>query len=378
MGVLVHDRDPRRPRHGARRLAVARVAAAAASSAASLAAVVRRRARLRRSGAGRRRSAASSARSAARSARRRSSPARCGAAARAAAPPRCSRLASLVGAALAFVPVVGYLEALAVPLLGLQAAPPRAGPPRRAPHRSPATDASDGEAEAGRPGRHRRPDAVDVRGRRHAGAALPARAREYRRAASTFPSLTPVCLSSIATGAHGDVHHIPHLVWWYRDEQRLVEYGSSFGAVRAAGLTRSLRDTIIDLNARHLAATPRRSSRRSRATASRPPRSTSPATAARTGTSRSIPGVPAVYGPKRFFFYSLYESDRTGAPHRGAQPRARLDRRVRGVGRPLARHARRVRLPRLLPARLRLRVACGAAPTPRTRRSRAATRPWPR
>ena len=29
---------------------------------------------------------------------------------------------------------------------------------------------------------------------------------------------------------------------------------------------------------------------------------------------RSIPGVPAVNGPKRFFFYSLYESDRTGAP----------------------------------------------------------------
>ena len=24
--------------------------------------------------------------------------------------------------------------------------------------------------------------------------------------------------------------------------------------------------------------------------------------------------MPAVYGPKRFFFYSLYESDRTGAP----------------------------------------------------------------
>ncbi len=35
----------------------------------------------------------------------------------------------------------------------------------------------------------------------------------YGRATSVFPSLTPVCLSSIATGAHGDVHEIPHLVW---------------------------------------------------------------------------------------------------------------------------------------------------------------------
>ena len=63
-----------------------------------------------------------------------------------------------------------------------------------------------------------------------------ARNGSYRRGISTFPSLTPVCLSSIATGAHPDVHRIPHLVWWHRGERRLVEYGSSFGAVRAAGV----------------------------------------------------------------------------------------------------------------------------------------------
>ena len=72
------------------------------------------------------------------------------------------------------------------------------------------------------------------------------------RAISTFPSLTPVCLSSIATGAHSDVHEIPHLVWWHRGERRLVEYGSSFGAARAAGLGRTLRDTLVGMNAEHL------------------------------------------------------------------------------------------------------------------------------
>src|SRR4029077_20959502 len=41
-----------------------------------------------------------------------------------------------------------------------------------------------------------------------------AAAGAYRRATSVFPSLTPVCLSSIATGAHGDIHEIPHLVWY--------------------------------------------------------------------------------------------------------------------------------------------------------------------
>ena len=137
---------------------------------------------------------------------------------------------------------------------------------------------------------------------------------EYRRAASTFPSLTPVCLSSIATGAHPDVHHIPHLVWWNRDEHRLVEYGSSFGAVRAAGLARSLRDTIVDLNAKHLS--------RDAETVYEMLESQGLTTGAINitcyrGSHRhlpTIPGVPAVNGPKRFFFYSLYESDRTGAP----------------------------------------------------------------
>src|SRR5215203_368311 len=74
----------------------------------------------------------------------------------------------------------------------------------------------------------------------------------YRRAVSTFPSLTPVCLSSLATGAHPDVHEIPHLVWHHRGERRLVEYGSSFGAVRAAGTKQSLIDTIYGLSGAHL------------------------------------------------------------------------------------------------------------------------------
>jgi hypothetical protein len=136
----------------------------------------------------------------------------------------------------------------------------------------------------------------------------------YRRATSTFPSLTPVCLSSIATGAHPDVHHIPHLVWWNREEQRIVEYGSSFGAIRAAGLARSLRDTVVDLNARHLS--------RDAETIYETLENGGLTTAAINitcyrGKHRhlpTIPGAPAVNGPKRFFWYSLYESDRTGAP----------------------------------------------------------------
>ena len=83
--------------------------------------------------------------------------------------------------------------------------------------------------------------------------ALLAENGRYCRAISTFPSLTPVCLSALATGAHPDVHEIPHLVWYHRDAKRLVEYGSSFGAVRAVrdASRRSCRPNARDTARRH-------------------------------------------------------------------------------------------------------------------------------
>jgi hypothetical protein len=137
----------------------------------------------------------------------------------------------------------------------------------------------------------------------------------YERAVSTFPSLTPVCLSSLATGGHPDVHHIPHLVWYHREEHRVVEYGSSFAAVRAAGMTRAIFDTIINMNSRHLAAD---------AVTVFEALEDAELTAAainitcyrgRTPHLPTLPGIPIpAYGPKRFFYYNLFESDVTGAP----------------------------------------------------------------
>ena len=74
----------------------------------------------------------------------------------------------------------------------------------------------------------------------------------YRRAVTVFPSLTPVCLSSLATGAGPDVHGIPHLVWYHRGEKRLVEYGSSFAALRRAGTRRGILDAIFRMFEEHL------------------------------------------------------------------------------------------------------------------------------
>ena len=150
-------------------------------------------------------------------------------------------------------------------------------------------------------------------GRAPALSSLAAHGR-YGRAVSSFPSLTPVCLASIATGAGPDIHEIPHLVWYHRRERRIVEYGSSFGALRAAGLGRSVRDAIVNMSGAHLGSgavtvfealedagvvpaainfTPYRGRTRHRAI---------------------LPGVPAVRAPRRFFFYNLFDSDVTGAP----------------------------------------------------------------
>jgi len=137
----------------------------------------------------------------------------------------------------------------------------------------------------------------------------------YRHATSVFPSLTPVCLSSIVTGAGPDVHRIPHLVWWHRGERRLIEYGSSFAALRAAGMAQSVIDTIFNMNQKHLGS--------EAVTIYEALEDAGLVTAAVNitcyrGRTRHVPTVPGLtkpaYGPKRFFYYSLFESDPTGAP----------------------------------------------------------------
>src|SRR5439155_399657 len=135
------------------------------------------------------------------------------------------------------------------------------------------------------------------------------------RGVSTFPSLTPVCLSSIATGSHPDVHRIPHLVWYHREEKRIVEYGSSFAAIRAAGTRRSILDAIFNMNEQHLgpdAVTVYEALEDDGFTAA------AVNVTCYRGRTRHVALLPGLarpaFGPKRFFFYNLFESDVTGAP----------------------------------------------------------------
>jgi predicted AlkP superfamily pyrophosphatase or phosphodiesterase len=163
----------------------------------------------------------------------------------------------------------------------------------------------------------------------------------YVRGTTTFPSVTPVCLTSIATGAHPDVHEIPHLVWFHRGEHRIVEYGSSFGAVRAAGTRRSLRDSIFAMTQEHLAPDALTvfealeddglDSAAINFTCYRGRTRHSIKLPVPTGRNRWYEGA---WGPRRFFFFNLYESDATGAPLAiRSRPEGSIDAYAASIGR---------------------------------------------
>ena len=143
----------------------------------------------------------------------------------------------------------------------------------------------------------------------------------YTTATSTFPSVTPVCLTSIATGAHPDVHHVPHLVWYHRGERRIVEYGSSFPAMRAVGARQSVRDTMFNMSHVHLNARATTVFEAIDDAGLEPGAINFTCYRGRTRHAIRLPELAArtrwygaAYGPKRFFFFNVFESDVTGAP----------------------------------------------------------------
>jgi hypothetical protein len=163
----------------------------------------------------------------------------------------------------------------------------------------------------------------------------------YTQGTTTFPSVTPVCLTSIATGAHPDVHGIPHLVWYHRGEQRLVEYGSSFAAVRAAGARRSIRDSIYAMAHEHLSPEALTVFEALEDEGFDSGAINFTCYRGRTKHALKLP-VPsgrnrwyeAAWGPRRFFFFNLYESDETGAPLAiRSRPEGSIDAYAATIGR---------------------------------------------
>jgi hypothetical protein len=139
---------------------------------------------------------------------------------------------------------------------------------------------------------------------------------------AAFPSVTPVCAASIATGTGPDRHEIPSMNWYHRGEERYVEYGTSFKASQAFGFKQSLTDTIYNMNLEHLSReTPTVFERLDDADVR-----TAGTTylmyrgrhrhevANETALTRLATTVfrHAVYGPREFFYADLFASQRTG------------------------------------------------------------------
>jgi hypothetical protein len=79
------------------------------------------------------------------------------------------------------------------------------------------------------------------------------RGRYVSDCVAAFPSVTPVCAAAITTGVGQDRHRIPAMNWYSREEDRYVEYGSSFRSAQRFGIARQLTDTVYNMNRAHLA-----------------------------------------------------------------------------------------------------------------------------
>ncbi|MFZ5596147.1 MAG: alkaline phosphatase family protein [Bacillota bacterium] len=65
---------------------------------------------------------------------------------------------------------------------------------------------------------------------------------------SVFPTMTPTCASTIATGTPPSDHQVPGFVWFNRKERRIVNYGISPLAVWKLGVKRVIQDLLFNLN----------------------------------------------------------------------------------------------------------------------------------
>ena len=144
------------------------------------------------------------------------------------------------------------------------------------------------------------------------------------QAVSTFPSLTPVCLSTIATGAGPDRTRIPALQWYHRGEQRFVEYGSSFQATLVEGAKQSVDDAVVNLNHVHLSPKLRTLFELVEDAGMVAASVNFPIWRGRVRHSFKYPMLArfarrtgfmdAAYGPSQFYFGELFATERTGAP----------------------------------------------------------------
>ncbi|MFJ8237609.1 alkaline phosphatase family protein [Ureibacillus sp. NPDC094379] len=74
----------------------------------------------------------------------------------------------------------------------------------------------------------------------------------HRDMISSYPTMSVAIDSTVLTGSYPDQHKIPGLIWFNKNENRMISYGSGFREIWNNGVKNVTHDSIIRLNKEHL------------------------------------------------------------------------------------------------------------------------------
>ncbi len=74
----------------------------------------------------------------------------------------------------------------------------------------------------------------------------------YKNLITTFPTMSVTIDSTLLTGTSPGLHHVPGLVWYLQEENRIINYGSGMMETVKNGINQALKDSVINLNQKHL------------------------------------------------------------------------------------------------------------------------------
>ena len=69
---------------------------------------------------------------------------------------------------------------------------------------------------------------------------------------SSYPTMSVTIDSTLLTGTYANEHHIPGLIWFKEDENRVISYGSGIKEIWNNGLGNVAMDSVVHLNQTHL------------------------------------------------------------------------------------------------------------------------------
>lgn len=69
---------------------------------------------------------------------------------------------------------------------------------------------------------------------------------------SSYPTMSVTIDSTLLTGTYPDQHKVPGLIWFKKDENRRISYGSGFREIWNNGVRNVTQDSVVHLNQNHL------------------------------------------------------------------------------------------------------------------------------